>query len=769
MLIALTFILLQNCPLDAEQQAMVSQLVQEPKEVVNLIKNPSFESAYDHWTPSNRQQVRLSPGTRRDGQMSVQLVKTPEDEAPNLKTEVKVVPGKLYEFGLFYRTEKFVLDPDDSLNGLIVELTYKDISLRRKPALTLRLVSIERGSNWIHLGTDIFIPSRYRALKVTIIAHCKSGSLWIDDAYLIEKSAPKSETRLKVSHGDYEFAETELHRPEVEMPELSEDQQKTGYFHFVTDNPDSYRRHLIPKKEEVNNPVRLSACPGEYEPAVFALRTLKPLNNLRCSLTDLKTEDGDILPAGALDLRVVHFRLRLTDFRLRGRTFWNIPELLERFIALDLPANTTQPFWLTVHVPPRARPGTYKGELRFIVDKDEVPVPVEVVVLSFNLEEPEGIIWSLYVDAHRWPTRYPEDTGLLAELLDIRSHGIRSLCLAAEREFKIEGKMVTDWTSPLLKRAVPLMRNAGIDGPVVLGLGYLEEFLAAGRIRGPKGITPDWATYQWTPEFQGMFMDALRRVRYQAERERWPELVYMGPEARPGDKGASERAKFAYRLAKSSGLNCLFTGDPILAREELRSSLAVRCFDPSMSVFAGEQAVARFNECRGAGQLFWWRGTGTFNGYEGNMLRNRFMAGLLHYKSAADGCLIWTFQRPRGSAFNDFDGITLSPTFPKDSCLTYPDKASLENIPTPQWEGIREGIDDYKYAYTLQQRIEHALKSEQPETVNKGKKISDSFRELLLGLPWAGEQPFVEKVSLTRLNAIRAQMAAWITEIVKAD
>ncbi|MDP6116007.1 MAG: hypothetical protein QGG53_29435 [Planctomycetota bacterium] len=759
-----TIFLLMFGTLSAEQ-TMVSQLIQEPEEVVNLIKNPSFEDAYDHWVPSSRQQVRLSPGTRRDGQMSVQLVKTPEDKAANLKTEIKVTPGKLYDFGLYYRTEQFVLDTDLPLNGIVVELTYKDISFRRKGARSLRLASIERGSNWIHLGTEIFVPKRYRSLQVNITAHCKSGSLWIDDAYLVEKSAPKSEKRLKVSHGVYELAEIKLHRPDAEMPELSEDHQKAGFVHFIADNPDGYRRHLIPEKEQLGRPIKVTACPGEYEPAVFAVRTLKRLNNLRCTLTDLKTEAGDILPAGALDLRVVHFRLRLSDFQLRGRTFWNIPELLERFFALDLPANSTQPFWLTVHIPPRARPGTYKGELRFKVNDVEVPVPLEVTVRPFKLEEPRDIIWSLYVDAHRWRTRYPEDPGLLAELLDIRAHGIRSLCLAAERQFKIEGKMVTDWSSPLLKRAVPLMRDARIDGPVVLGLGFLEEYLAAGRIRGPLGTRPDWAKYQWTPGFQGMFMDALRRVRYQSERARWPELIYMGTEARPGDKGAAERAKFAYRLAKSSGFNCLFTGDPVLARDELRRSLAVRCFNPSISVFAGELAVARFRECRADGQLFWWRGTGTFNGYEGNMLRNRFMAGFLHYKSAADGCLIWTFQRPRGSAYNDFDGISLSPSFPKDSCLTYPDKASLENIPTPQWEGIREGIDDYRYAHTLQQLIDLALKSKNTETVNKAKKIADSFRELLLALPWAGEQPFEGKVTLKRLDAMREQIAAWIVEL----
>jgi hypothetical protein len=764
MLNNLILLLLLTLPLDAEQ-TMVSQFVQEPKEVVNLIKNPSFEDAYDHWIPSSRQQVRLSPGTRRNGQMSVQLVKTPEDKAPSLKTEIKVTPDKLYEFGLFYRTEQLVLDTDSPLNGLIVELTYKDISFRRKSGRTLRLASIERGSNWIHLGTEIFVPRRYRSLQVNITAHCKSGRVWIDDAYLIEKSVPKSEKRMKATYGAYELAEIKLNRPDSEMPEMTEDQQKTGFVHFVTDNPDGYRRHLIPKKGQIGQPIKLTACPGEYEPAVFAIRTLKRLKNLRCTATDLKTEGGDILPVGALDLRVVHFRLRLTDFRLRGRTFWTVPELLEPFFALDLPANSTQPFWLTVNIPPQAKPGTYKGELKLKTDDVEVPVPLEVTVHPFKLEQPKDIIWSLYVDAHRWRTRYAEDAGLLAELLDIRAHGIRSLCLAAERNFKIEGKMITEWDSPLLKRAVPFMRAAGIDGPVVLGLGYLEEFLAAGRIRGPKGTRPDWANYQWTPEFQGMFMDALRRVRYQSERSRWPELVYMGAEARPGDKGAAERAKFAYRLAKSSGFNCLFTGDPVLARDELKSSLAVRCFDPSMSVFAGEQAVARFKECRAAGQLFWWRGAGTFNGYEGNMLHNRFMAGLLHYKSAADGCLIWTFQRPRGSPFNDFDGITVSPKFPKDSCLTYPDKTSLENIPTPQWEGIREGIDDYKYAHTLQQRLDAALKSKKPESVNKAQKISDSFRELLLGLPWAGEQPFVEKVSLKRLDAIRTQIARWITEL----
>jgi len=748
------------------EETRVFLFSQEPESTPNLISNPSFEDGFDGWSPSSRHQVSLHPGVRVEGQMSARLSRLGEEPVPQLTAEAQVSPGKLYEFGLFYRTERLRPDPDRAHNGLLVELAYKTVSLRRKPIEPLRLYSGEQSSNWIEVKQQFFVPRYRKKLRVTISAPCLSGQLWVDGVHLRECVVPKAESRLLVRHGELSFAEIDHGAAAGEPAELTEAQQKVGFVPFVAEDADAYRRHLRPSAAALKRPVRFAACPGEYEPGVFAVRTLAPLTDLHCRVTDLKSAAGQVIPRGQFELRIVQFRLCLTDYRLRDRAFRNVPELLEPAQPISLPGNTTQPYWLTLHVPEDAVPGEYRGEVKIEADGGRSSVlPLLVRVRPFRLEGPKDRVWALYVDSWRWAKRYPEDKDLLAEAKDIRAHGVRSLVLSASREFVRRDGSFAEWNDPNLTRALPLLREAGLDGPIVLGLGFLEELLTRGKLRGPTGEVPDWADFSWSLEIQNRYVDALRLVSREFETRRWPAFLFLGTEAVAGDRGNLSRARWEYQLARRAGLKSLFIGDPAFAREELAELLDIRCFDAGLAVNTGEHAAARFTECRAAGGKFWWRGVGSFNLHEGNLVRNRYLAGLLHYKSAADGCLIWTFQRPRGSAFNDFDGITNAPRFPKDCCLTYPSRESAENIPTPQWEGIREGIDDYRYAHTLDERLRAKIKSGDAKEKERAEKIRKAFRELLLDLPWAGERPFEGKVTVPALNAIRDRIASWIAEL----
>jgi len=748
------------------EETQVLPFYQEAESTPNLISNPGFEDGFDGWSPSSRHQVSLHPGVRIEGQMSARLSRLGEEPVPSLVTEAQVSPGKLYEFGLFYRTERLRPDPSRPHNGLLVRLAYRTISLRRKPKEPLPVYSGERSSNWVEVKRQFFVPRHRKKLRVTISAPCLSGELWVDGVHLKECVVPRAESRLRVRHGELSFAEIDYRAVAGKPAELSEAQKEVGFVPFVIGDADAYRRHLRPTAEDLKRGVQLAACPGEYEPAVFAVRTLAPLTNLRCLVTDLKSAEGPAISHTQFELRIVQFRLCLADHRLRDRAFRRVPELLEPAVPIALPAGTTQPYWLTLRVPEDAASGEYRGGIEIEADGGRsATLPVLVRVRPFRLEEPKGRVWALYVDSWRWAKRYPEDEGLLAEAKDIRAHGVRSLVLSASRDFVCRDGDIAQWHDPNLGRALPLLKEAGLDGPIVLGLGFLEDLLTRGKLRGPTGGAPNWADFSWSLEFQNRYVDALRLVSRTFETQRWPTFLFLGTEAVTADRGNLSRVRWEYRLARRAGLKSLFVGDPSFAQKELTEVLDIRCFDAGLAVNTGEHAAARFTECRAAGDKFWWRGAGSFNLHEGNMVRNRYLAGLLHYKSAADGCLLWTFQRPRGSPFNDFDGLSKDPRFPKDCCLTYPSRESAENVPTPQWEGIREGIDDYLYAHALDERLRAKSKSGDEKEKARAEQIRKAFHELLLDLPWAGERPFDGKVTVPALNAIRDRIAFWITEL----
>jgi len=95
--------------------------------------------------------------------------------------------------------------------------------------------------------------------------------------------------------------------------------------------------------------------------------------------------------------------------------------------------------------------------------------------------------------------------------------------------------------------------------------------------------------------------------------------------------------------------------------------------------------------------------------------------------------LLFAYNVVRGSTpYNDFDGnepdwmmvyptVNLSkyPT-PQTSLNWGAEGVGEELIPTLAWEGVREGIDDAKYIYTLTRYIEKAKSSQDSKIVKEG-------------------------------------------------
>lgn len=131
------------------------------------------------------------------------------------------------------------------------------------------------------------------------------------------------------------------------------------------------------------------------------------------------------------------------------------------------------------------------------------------------------------------------------------------------------------------------------------------------------------------------------------------------------------------------------------------------------------------------------------------MLANRYITGLFLAKSGAEGMWSWTFQRPKDQPYDDFDGASHKEQ--KDAMITYPSFfMPTRSYPTLQWEGIREGVDDYRYIHTLR-----VLASEANRT-----DILDGLQRLLDEVPWN-----VRSLSAEEVEKVRARIVDWLLEI----
>ena len=152
----------------------------------------------------------------------------------------------------------------------------------------------------------------------------------------------------------------------------------------------------------------------------------------------------------------------------------------------------------------------------------------------------------------------------------------------------------------------------------------------------------------------------------------------------------------------------------------LSQNLDVRCYAVSGAAKFNAERIRK--QCKKDGKIFWWYSNGTRE-YPAVA---RFKAGFFFWKTGAEGQLYWAYMNSRGDALNDFD------TTSSDHCTVYFKGRKI--IPTIQWECLREGINDFKYLYTLEQAIKKAPKSKAKECAKARQLLAKIRKETMIDL-----------------------------------
>jgi len=206
--------------------------------------------------------------------------------------------------------------------------------------------------------------------------------------------------------------------------------------------------------------IELSACRGEYEPASFVVDAATPLEAVRIEVGEL-TGPGGTWARDCIDVRVVKEYYTYT-----GADFYNaaVPMLLvhdESFLGMEpdpkenhpgrmknvakgelrdsaelLPVDieTRKQFWITVHVPKDAEPGSYEAAVRVVPGNGKATeLTLRVEVRPFELLPPM-IEYSLYYPAYLNPKWMKPDSAYYfvnlsdeqcrKELKNMLAHGV---------------------------------------------------------------------------------------------------------------------------------------------------------------------------------------------------------------------------------------------------------------------------------------------------------------------------------------------------------
>lgn len=516
-------------------------------------------------------------------------------------------------------------------------------------------------------------------------------------------------------------------------------------------------RRLLPETSPVpstgETALSLTACPGEYEPASFAVRALKEVRGLGLSVTDLKSRDAARpIPSAAVDPYVVecwyqsgrdiHFRdqriltpeLLLKDDALirvdfekkenylrppstgRGESSYvpisgkdssaleNVsPRDAAELQPVDISAGTLKQFWLTVRVPEDAQPGDYSGEVHIRVPgKAESSLPLRLRILPFKLEPPV-LRYSIYYRGKLRPSgigsissEWKSPQQYEAEMRDLKAHGV-------EYPTVYQG-----YDRDLLEQMFQLREKASLPkGPLyTLGIG-------TGSPTQPE-------------QLESLKNGVEKWIEVAAAHGYDPVYVYGIDEARGEKLTAQQRAWEAVKEAGGRVFVACYKGTFEAMGDRL-----------GLAVFAGRPDHEEAKKYHRVGSQIFCYGNPQVGVEEPETYRRNF--GLLLWKAGYDGAMDYAYQHSFGHIWNDFDHGHY-----RDHVFAYPTADGV--IDTVEWEGFREGVDDVRYLSTLLKAIEKARRSYSP--------LAAEAERWLERLDPAGD-----------LNRLRRDMVGWILKL----
>jgi hypothetical protein len=485
--------------------------------------------------------------------------------------------------------------------------------------------------------------------------------------------------------------------------------------------------------------LKARAAIGEVEPVSFVLHATEAISGIALSTEPSSGgADARALPAEWVETFVVKSWFQASDRTVyKGRRPYLVPELLltdDDLVRVDLERKTNelridrsgrreyvpmnapgdalhpaailaervgfQPFnlmaseskqvWLRIRVPRSASPGLYRGRVTISSsDRSSFGVPLIVEVLPISLGEPRLKMALYYRGQTRegavppresvWKTR----SQLEMDLSDMRDHGVLY-------------PTVYYWESRTRTRT------------------HLEADLAArDRVGLPKDPTYFIGVYPGSPR-DAAGLKALRAkvtswLEFFAKTGR-SEIYFYGKDEAKGQAIRDQRP--AWLEVRGRGARMFVAGS-----DEL-SSTAADVLD--LAVVAGPLDARIADRIHKHGNAIFSYANPQVGLEDPDRYRRSY--GFELWRAGYDGAMTYAYNEANGDPWNDFDGKA---NF-RDLMFSYPTDRGL--IPTVQWEGLREGVDDLRYLAELQRRVESLEDGEKKEIHIEWMKSIDSAR-----------------------------------------
>ena len=493
------------------------------------------------------------------------------------------------------------------------------------------------------------------------------------------------------------------------LPEFTAAERARGFLLFQRSITQPVYQHTHPASWERLEYVSGFGTPGEFEPLTFSLLPLRELKNLRVQVSELKSDTGAVITKEHLPIHLVtYWNIRYPRYTSEN-TYRRLPELLEPVTVNSAQQGVCQRYWLRVQVPDDAPPGVYHGAFTIFDDAGDraLRLPIVFRVLDFRLKKDPRKRYSVYFShaSYQYRNFPPEqvEPGLKTEFREMRNYGLDmfpTVVLGAR-----QAKDGSDEVYLYDEHAVELMMAAGFRGPIPLsgGVWYFYSKYVPGGKNGSH-----WRVDKFPPDdriYQAI-ETAFRKFRRKYEQKGWPEMICC-----PMDEVAPESAEFAakvYAAIQRAGLKTYITKDPTSSDAGIyRRANAVYAWCSQPFSYPYDKVVADTSHD------YW-----SYPNHNAGEIKDRVTmqkGGRMTYgyglwRSGYTTLIPWHWRwvPNREDHFDYLRGRSVS------GCGNRITKDGVF-IPAVYWECFREGEDDLKYLYTLEQAIVNREKATDPQ------------------------------------------------------
>lgn len=627
------------------------------------------------------------------------------------------------------------IENDDIPHGLAIQKGENRLNLilkpNAKPGKGLRIYSTKN-------STD---PAISEAVRITLNA---SGGMPLKETVFTlpvwGEEGEHISSKLTVPGPD-KFSQEISGKTQPPLPLNNGDIAK-GYVIFSRDFQRYVYPWTIPAQEERVKSLDVLLGQNDFEPLTFSIYPIRDLGDVRVSVSDLGGPGNKTILSENLQVHVVKTLKKRSG---SGGEYKLIPRLLNRTDRSNIPISYTTRFWLTVHADSTTSPGLYSGSVRIDSDNEKSStLPLTVEVLPVKLEPVPGIEYSMFMSYEFFELDSKDWTSLEKE--KIYRDGVNVF-----RDYKNHGMSTVDVTTPYYfqwnKDGTPQMEHfkAMIRGAKEVGFSepiywYFGHYVQVAKGQHPGNIR----TYD--PKVHPKRAKFLVETALELNRELGgPPLSFM-----PIDEPRiASRKKITLDLFKEMKK---VPGVEIMCSTDIGGEM----LDIENNSQQDRKPLAPGEKERISDRKVWEYNNTAIQSF--NPAYSRYIYGYYTWRQDLDGMNSWgpgTTENSRGNPFEDLDSKY------SDYFIFFPHVGGP--LPTPNWEALREGIDDIRYIYQLE-KICSQKSEERPEEVAMAELFLDRVRDMC---------DFDERTIINdfgewtpeRFDSIRSQVISWIIKL----